>query len=660
MNTEEKIKKILASGTIEEINRDDIIPEPLADGGYYMVYFPTSLYHEALVDILQFDANNLRIWYDRHLEGGKAWEDYMLDKLSEFDCIGAVIYLDRTAMQSPFFAKFCQAINKYHKSYCTINYERDDNGNTLSGEKMISCGFVQTEKGEEALYKKLFSNEITFISGAATIQEKMRGIQSIKRPDVFEYEIIGGKAVVAAVRDVFADTLKVPEFVDIDDTRYSVTAIAGFAFANCRYLKEVIIPEGVQEVGGYTCLDEESVPAGHTFLNCRSLRKIVFPESVKIAHQELFNDCVNLRSVSMTGVCKMSPEVFGYDCPEKIQKVLFSEDILYACGRVYTPDYKEISAPEEAEFYGATKLMPEDGNVELPEGADASVFAFDNEEMKSIVFPESYEYDYNNINTNYPDDIAELIFNECAMLERIDLSKTTLPKTLVLFINRCPSLNELILPNDITGIDLSEISGCDSLKSLTIPGSVESIYCDPMNILTQTYDMVQKRKDKKHKEEFEKILMEEGDCEMQDIFGGEEVPRCIERLVLCSDQALKNKRIKRRSFFGPSMPGRELRKRVVKRSKYITELTRRSDGEDAAKKVSIAMAIFRIIPTIFKVPAKIVDRINGKARVNAKNIAKLMPDLRELYVAGKGMKIRKFKSVPSDKEGFAKYVRKGS
>ena len=67
MDTKEKINQILQS---KEINDDikKLIPEPLIDQGYYLIYYPTSLYKEALIDVLIYLSENISIFYDKKID----------------------------------------------------------------------------------------------------------------------------------------------------------------------------------------------------------------------------------------------------------------------------------------------------------------------------------------------------------------------------------------------------------------------------------------------------------------------------------------------------------------------------------------------------------------------------------------------------------------
>lgn len=640
MNIEKKIERILQSASLNEINKMDILPEPLSDKGYYLVYYPESLYRQALVDIMYYDSNNMRIWYDRHLDSGRTWENYIIDKLEEFDCIGAIIYLNRDTMQAPFFYTLCKALIKFNKRYCTINYEQDDNGNTLSGIQIVSRGYAVASNEEEELYKKLFSDEITFISGRATVEEKIRNIKSIKQLDILNYKIINGKAAVMSVKNVFVDNLTIPAFVDIKDSRYPVVAIAGFAFANCRFLSEITIPNGICEVGGYACLDKESVPSGHTFFACTSLKKIVFPESVETVHDNIFLGCTSLRVVDMPGVISLSPYVFGEEPCEKLSSIRFSPNILKMGEAYCTPKYEKIEIPEHAKVVGCRNGIPESGEIVLTEESGDTLGTFDyNPQLRSLTFSDTY--DYMNSYDSY-DNSWSIDLEYCPNLEKIDISNVCSETTFIPIINACEKLKTLLLPKKITGIAIYAITQCESLKTLTIPETVNDIWEAPPR--KQRKDCTKKNMNTE--------VEEEDDVEE------EYLPHNIEQLIILNSKTIlprHSMRIKKIEKVDIDDADDSLNKMFdvieaedKKRRNFMRVLVRLS------MRVVIGVSNF-MIKHFPKLYLKLQEE---KIRVDIKNIAKVMPTVREIYVAGETIKIKGFRIVASEKTGFIKYLRK--
>ncbi len=317
---EEKLQIIRDSHSINDDAVREVLPDPNGDNGYYFVYYPETLYKEALIDIVLYSAGNLRIWYDRRLEHGSWWEEEMLDKIGEYNCIGVIVYLNKETLLSPFFYKLCRKISQLHKNYCSVNYEKDGI-RTLSGSAVLNTlphGKISAESKE--LYEKMFSNSVTFIHGDAPINEKIRAIRMLKREDLYAYTYSEGEATVVAVKDIFAEELTIPSHTERDGKLYTVTKIAALTFANCKFLKNIYFPETIREIG-FTAKPEalknckvlnsqdfqkietaaDAINLGRTFSGCSSLSEIVLPQSMERVAAETFFECKNLRSIDFGG-----------------------------------------------------------------------------------------------------------------------------------------------------------------------------------------------------------------------------------------------------------------------------------------------------------------------------------------------------------------------
>ena len=149
------------------------------------------------------------------------------------------------------------------------------------------------------LYRKMFSNAITYIRGDAPAEEKIRAIRLIKREDVLVYRIADGEATVISVKDLFVDSVTVPAQAEVDGVKYPVTKIASLAFANCRFLNEIHFPDTLREVGcesfekidlgkyradkllrllgGDSVSPIKTDTVGFTFYRCDALEQIILP-----------------------------------------------------------------------------------------------------------------------------------------------------------------------------------------------------------------------------------------------------------------------------------------------------------------------------------------------------------------------------------------------
>ena len=102
----------------------------------------------------------------------------------------------------------------------------------------------------------------------------------------------------------------VPQSVTYDGTEYSVTDL-GDGFFHCRWLKSVVIPNSITEIGARTfcgCYNLTSISIPNSvltigfcaFQECTSLTSIVIPSSVTSIGEYLFYNCSSLTSITLS------------------------------------------------------------------------------------------------------------------------------------------------------------------------------------------------------------------------------------------------------------------------------------------------------------------------------------------------------------------------
>lgn len=98
---------------------------------------------------------------------------------------------------------------------------------------------------------------------------------------------------------LYTDGAIVPQDVTHVCVHPSVAAIPDRAFVGHRQLKEVVLPEGLEEIGR------------RAFNSCRSLKRINFPSTLTAIGPFAFGHCTSLREVDLSKVTTIGTSAFG-------------------------------------------------------------------------------------------------------------------------------------------------------------------------------------------------------------------------------------------------------------------------------------------------------------------------------------------------------------
>ncbi len=624
MEIKDKIELIKKSVQIDN-NIKNLLPEPLSDKGYYYVYYPTSLYKEAYIDILNYDYNDITIFYDRKIESGKDYENYLLDTIKEYNCIGVLIYLNEEAIKDEFLYKLMTYINYYHKSYFTINYAKE-NGKTLSGYQLALN--LNLDSNKIKLYKKMFADEITFLLGNEILEQKIKAIKELKKDNLFIYKIIDGKAVITGIKDIFVYDLVIPKYIEEDNNLYEVVAIGSFAFANLPFLKNIILPDSIIEVGGYYKL--KKLGFGYTFLNCKSLRKISFPKGCKRIYNEVFTGCTNLRKIDISNVEYVNPSFLGED-DKKYLKEIYVNNNIYKINEKYCDRYfNDYDFDSNVLVYNYTDLS-ELESLTLPTGAIyISDIIVGNENIKEIIFNEDYlVYDEDD-----EDDEVFVFLEDVLNLEKCDFNKIKTNKIFKLNISDCPNIKEIILPV-AKGYVLDFLKGNNQIKEIHIKQETKFLLITHFN--------------RKEKFLFKKMMnkLSEDDEEVKHFKGLNKLS--LETIKIDNPDCLTRK--------GYIFYAKE-HKFSYKEIKNYTKMTYETVDIKFSKFkhfiLNIVMFILlKISPNLRK---EILD-LNSYSIINRKNICSRFANLKEIHLKNKKIKIKGFKYV-KEIDGYYYYKRK--
>ena len=142
--------------------------------------------------------------------------------------------------------------------------------------------------------------------------------------------------------------------------------ISAYAFQDCKKLKEINVPDSVNNIGrnafyGCTSLTSITIPNTvetiweYTFYKCTNLSSVTIPNSVTIICRNAFDNCPKLKSISVPDSVKtIAINAFGY----YIDKSYFTEKV-----EGFTIKGGKDSAAEKYALDNGFKFIAFDGNA---------------------------------------------------------------------------------------------------------------------------------------------------------------------------------------------------------------------------------------------------------------------------------------------------------
>lgn len=317
------------------------------------------------------------------------------------------------------------------------------------------------------------------------------------------------------------------------DIPYGVESIESGCFDSASALKRVSFPSTLQNIGvqafGNTALESVILPEGiHTissyaFWNCQSLKELVIGSQVRYIHNNSFDECNSLESITCNAIN-----------PPNIESNVFSSTT-YRWANLYVPN-KSISAytanTSWGRFSNITPLVKYDedydlelggifyrishgypnlqlevisqsinnksvysGKIDIPpyimiEGHKYDVtsigeFAFSSDDVIEVIIPESVLsinssafYNAKNLLTVHLNEGLQMIGNDVfAGCSSLVLNK--LPETLVSIggycFDNCNSITSFSWPVSINTIPKGTFNACRNLDTIYIPNNVTNI-----------------------------------------------------------------------------------------------------------------------------------------------------------------------------------------
>ena len=226
------------------------------------------------------------------------------------------------------------------------------------------------------------------------------------------------------------------------------TIIGSSAFAVCRGLVSITIPESVASIGN------------SAFSGCSRLASVTIPNGVTSIEYYAFYGCSGLISITI---------------PESVTSI--EKSAFYGCSRLTSVIIPNgVTSIGNSAFYGCNGLT----SITIPfvgentEGNGATYFGY--------LFGASF---YGSNSSYVPKSLKEVTItggtsiSDDAFYGCSGLTSVTIPDSVTSIgssaFNGCGGLMSIIIPDSVTSIGDSAFYGCSGLTSITIPDSVTSI-----------------------------------------------------------------------------------------------------------------------------------------------------------------------------------------
>ena len=345
--------------------------------------------------------------------------------------------------------------------------------------------------------KKLFTLFFALVAGVGAIFASVQidgiwySLYRLNSTGVYYATVTYRGNSYSAYDDEYIDVVTIPDHVIYDGHSYTVTGIGEYAFRNCAYLTQVILPSSLTGISRYAfrdCISLTSINFSsgligigeYAFQGCSGLTSIEIPSNVKHVDRGAFYDCSNLQSVTLN-----SEDVINNNIND-------NNNVLYV-SNVFDNHVNEFIVGDNVSYIkdyafqgcGMTSVILSNSVTKIGAAPFANCSGLTSPIFNSHVFaymPLSYAGAY-----TIPDDIESIgafVFSNCEYLTSISFPNSIINIGEGAFYE-CNSLTSLIIPRNVQKIGSNAFTFCNSLNSIVW----EARACQDIS-LSGVYDFV--------------------------------------------------------------------------------------------------------------------------------------------------------------------------
>jgi hypothetical protein len=274
------------------------------------------------------------------------------------------------------------------------------------------------------------------------------------------------------ITDKLVTEIVIPETVEKDGIKYTITSIGESAFTNCYLLSTVVIPNTVKSIGNYAfsgCsgLRVVNIPSSVTsigvaaFFNCKNLKYVTIPNSVKTIGNGAFNNenCIF--------ICQAESRPSGW--------VYVDSHWSNRKGTAFWNSFLEDGIGYQFVNNDVVSLIKVLGNPDSVAVPMIISHLDDVYMVKSISSNAFADTDISVVEIPITvTDIGDNAFANCTWLTAVRFSSSVKNIGKGVF-SGCTSLKTITLPGKLSSIGENLFANCTALTTVTIPNSVKNI-----------------------------------------------------------------------------------------------------------------------------------------------------------------------------------------